>query len=379
MRRDVILLILLLPALCWGRTWRVEKDGSGDFTVIQDALDVAADGDTVRLGPGRYTEWQWVTTDGWTERVYAHVKSDDLTLIGAGQDETIIGPASDDYDWHQESPKGIAVWGHGKITVESLQIEHVRDGVYCFWMGLDISQVTASGCECGVIGVLDGGTIVHYSALGNRNDGVVFGQGTAGVLISGSCFSDNAVGVSVNWSTDIVVSGCEFVDNYSSIVFGASSGKIENCTIRAETTSSHIMLASSEVNVERCDIMGHARRAISIYDGGILRGAENVLESGTDATIGCAGSHIDFHDNHILNAGGYSVKVDYFGASKQDTLLLDLRNNYWGTTDRDQIADWILDGHDIEGLETYVLFEPYLDQPTPNEELSWGELKELYR
>ena len=139
------------------------------------------------------------------------------------------------------------------------------------------------------------------------------------------------------------------------------------------------MLASSYVDITGCVISAGARRCVDIYNGGELTGSGNVLFGGADATIGSTGSRIDFHDNHILNAGGYSVKVDYFGASRQDTLLLDLRNNYWGTTDRDQIADWILDGNDIEGLETYVLFEPYLDQPTPNEELSWGELKELYR
>ena len=46
-----VLLGLALPVAA--RTWRVEKDGSGDFTVIQDAVDAAAAGDTIRIGPGR--------------------------------------------------------------------------------------------------------------------------------------------------------------------------------------------------------------------------------------------------------------------------------------------------------------------------------------
>ena len=41
------------------RTWYLEKDGSGDFAVIQEAVDAAASGDTLRIGPGRWYE-HWV-------------------------------------------------------------------------------------------------------------------------------------------------------------------------------------------------------------------------------------------------------------------------------------------------------------------------------
>lgn len=36
----------------------VEKDGSGDYTVIQDALDSAAPGDSILVGPGRYADFR---------------------------------------------------------------------------------------------------------------------------------------------------------------------------------------------------------------------------------------------------------------------------------------------------------------------------------
>ena len=58
MRLSVLTLLLVFlvpdPVLAW--TWTVEKDGSGEFTVIQDALDVAAVGDTVLIGEGTYDE-----------------------------------------------------------------------------------------------------------------------------------------------------------------------------------------------------------------------------------------------------------------------------------------------------------------------------------
>jgi hypothetical protein len=40
-----------------GRTWSVEKDGSGDFSVIQDAVEAAAPGDTIQIGEGRFEDF----------------------------------------------------------------------------------------------------------------------------------------------------------------------------------------------------------------------------------------------------------------------------------------------------------------------------------
>lgn len=55
-----ILLILmglsLLPAILISATLSVKQDGSGDYTIIQEALDAANPGDTVLVHPGRYYE-----------------------------------------------------------------------------------------------------------------------------------------------------------------------------------------------------------------------------------------------------------------------------------------------------------------------------------
>jgi hypothetical protein len=45
-----IMLLVCGPAVA--ATITVERDGSGDFMVLQEALNAAADGDTIRLGPG---------------------------------------------------------------------------------------------------------------------------------------------------------------------------------------------------------------------------------------------------------------------------------------------------------------------------------------
>ena len=55
----VSLLTIGLCVLALGSsaaTWHVAKDGSGDFMVIQDAIDAASPGDTVWIHAGRYEE-----------------------------------------------------------------------------------------------------------------------------------------------------------------------------------------------------------------------------------------------------------------------------------------------------------------------------------
>lgn len=50
-----VLLLLLLASPAAALTRTVQLDGSGDYTVIQDALIASTEGDTVLVGPGNYT------------------------------------------------------------------------------------------------------------------------------------------------------------------------------------------------------------------------------------------------------------------------------------------------------------------------------------
>ncbi len=46
------------------RSWHVEQDGSGDWVRINTAVEAAASGDTILIGPGRYSDMYEITPGG---------------------------------------------------------------------------------------------------------------------------------------------------------------------------------------------------------------------------------------------------------------------------------------------------------------------------
>jgi hypothetical protein len=115
----------------------------------------------------------------------------------------------------------------------------------------------------------------------------------------------------------------------------------------------------------------------------VAEGGRNVLtgnhfEGGDITTIGLEGSDVEYvgSGNHIIRKpGAYAVAL---WGSRSNTVV-DLRGNYWGTSDEDSIAAWILDMHDDPSEQAEVLYLPIEPGPVAAEKKSLGGLKALFR
>ena len=86
-------------------------------------------------------------------------------------------------------------------------------------------------------------------------------------------------------------------------------------------------------------------------------------------------SYASITDSHILSDAGY---IDCVNFSTSPVVELDFRNNYWGTSDAEEISARIQDGYDDPSEYVHVLFEPFSDDPMGNENMSWGAVKSLF-
>jgi len=396
-RRSLLIPLSVLPlvsALTVGAvTWHVEKDGSGDFTVIQDAVDASAAGDTVRIGPGRYEEWRVYSTPDGDLLKMVHPPHD-LTFIGAGWDETILGPETliyeqDGYWVTAFNNRGL----NADLVVEDLTIEHVGDA---FWVGSVVSlrrlrlqnlrrntvlltladSLDVQDCEAiQPIGANIGASINH-SFDGQLVDVVIrrsrFVGGVGGVLLP---------------NARLVLEDSVFEDTWGPICWASGSAVIRRCRMTGPELESGIWIDNSVVaTIEDCWVdppKGWSLRAglgaSVVGERNHFSGSRGTSNSGIKDTIslGGTGTSLVLRNSDILRQPGTRWSV-FNGSTTYD---IDLRWNYWGTAEIDSIATWVGDRSDCVSPDcqiTYVLYEPYLDHSVPIPNSSIGGLKALF-
>lgn len=382
LRTAAILLVLLSAGAAHARTWHVQKDGTGDYTVIQDAVDHAAAGDTVRIGPGRFeekrpfTSYPPVDAVKWTFDVYVAVDVADLTIIGSGADQTIIGPPS--RLWvNPEQPKVICALSRvRRLVVEDLAMENVFGGIYKDQGGtLEVRRCRTRGCIIGISTWSEQSTIVEDCRFQDIDYGIVSSYPARNLTVVQCEFVgctasfDHTVRATVADCTfDGYSVGCQFANN--------SSGSIVGCVFTNQSNAGIGVVTGSVVEVTGNQISGSAIN-LRARSAAVVTGTNNILNGGWYATIFSSGSVVELHGSQILHVTGPTVLVDAF--VYPPTRILDMTNNYWGTDSTTTISSWIVDGHDDPTVNAVVQFEPFTAQPVTTESTSWGDLKALFR
>lgn len=384
MRTGFMLALMLVADLAVGATLTVRKDGLGDYATLQPALDAASEGDTVSIGPGEFTEWSMedLSGTGGAVKTFGRIKSRDVTLIGAGQDVTIIGPAVYEGSPGTFSPGCLTyVLGDGDLYVQDLSLRNCYDGLHVEGT-LHLKRCRISDCNIGVFWshVGNGGSISNTSieviapVLSPVAFDIGFGATGSNVLIEDSQWELGAV---VRGVYNLVLQRCEMggIELYS----GAIAHVYDCRTVAANTGLRFALGSGGECEVRDSEIMGdYAALGIggsasgarfSVANCRLIGGAHGVLYSG-----GSAGSCV-IHGCDFVKGSGPMVEC----APSAFQLAHDLRDNFWGITDEATIQNWIVDHNDSPDIGATVWYSPYAGQSVPTESATWGGLKALWR
>lgn len=385
MRRSVtLIMILMCAASCAAaRTLTVRKDGTGDFATIQNAVDVAANGDTIRIGPGRFTEYTTHVYSGNNWYAYAHVVLGSLTIIGSGDGITYIGPESPGMWNFEDYSVGILYFplqSSDRLRVTGVSFVDVRYGQW-------IQTGSCAIDHCGFQRIFKG--IMSFGSSDVRN--CRFSSGTnIDVLV-------------LSPATSVLIQQCEFTQSY--LPFNLQlipSMLVEDC-VMTQCVNSGIIDRSAGA-MRRCNVTG-SQWGLLVYGTGVVQISDNVF-NGTNSNISFAlgAGNVDcernvfsgstreavnisnctprFRGNHILKGTGKSVRLD--GFPQLPSRYVDMTGNYWGTASADSISAWIIDGSDPVAppnlpIYGFVSFEPFSSVPTGTDRKSLGGVKALFR
>ena len=373
-----VVVCILLVASVRAATLTVERDGSGDFTVIQDAVDASASGDTIQIGPGRYPELHSYTTPGggWTGDVLVSIDDRDLTLVGVGQGGTVIGPEVNPGTpiW----PIAIAmVWENRELIIRDLTIENVYNGVYLYG-SLDMQATAIRGCDIG-LGSFDCPDICIENCIFEYLDsvGILTYSGTSLLRVLNSSFNNSPGHISTH-GTESIIEDCIFQNSIAGVEFyDVSMASVRDCEFSGIQYYGVLSHGYSQVEVIDCVVEGGTKGSLFARSHGFVSGSGNELTSDAGPVIK-AGTHgsIEVHGSHLLSPVNNFVELDnYF---EVETYYHDLTCNFWGNLTAEEISAGIWDGHDDPEINAFVLFDPFSGDPIGNEDMSWGELKQIY-
>lgn len=360
-------------------TIRVMRDGSGDFSTLQPAIDSAARGDTILIGPGRYDEYERKT---WFPNnkldMNAHVSTSELTFIGTERDAVIVGPEVPIVSSVAHTLEGFRLENGRSTRIESLTIENTTRGIVGY-APLQLHNVVIRGIEeIAVQNLSKQPLIAENCTIEECGDGLLLGAGQIGTKIRNSVFkSIRFQCIGAGSDDDIEVVGCTFIATSHFIgvaVYGQSQARITDCRFELGGVGAGVSIDGSSVaEVNSCYFtVGYAN--IGIGNKGHLRGTGNVLEGGTNSTILLSDrSTAELSKNDILHSTGPTVLIYVYGALGDAPI--DLRHNYWGTDSPDTIAAWIHDAEDDATLAPTVLYKPFKKTTYTHKRRSFGRLK----
>jgi len=358
-------------------TITVRRDGTGDFTTIQPAVDAAAPGDTINIGSGEYTEYQIIRPPLWDRDIdiYVYVTTDNLTIIGAGPSETVVGPPEENIDDQTASPQAIWAGNVNSIRVCELSVRNCYTGVYGSRTTTQVNRV--------VFDVTNLGVFVYSQNVEVDNCGFAgFGIGSKAVAHLPGCLysrirSCDIRDCSIYLETveDFYIGDCAFRDGRSAVsMLDGSIGIIERCTV-TNVGNVSFNVDGSQCTMRDVEITGGSS-GFWMQGGELTATGITVAETTNQAFLLYQPIEFVVHASNILPSSGFAMKFESYSGSPSETY--NCTGNYWGVADSTAIAELIWDGHDLPTINDYIGFVPFENQ-LEVERTTMGTVKSLFR
>lgn len=394
----LIIAAVFATSAAMARTWRVEQDGSGDFQVIQHAVNAAASGDTVCIGPGEYMDHFQVDPPQDYYSACVQLKQAELTIIGAGADSTFIGPQGDGWDgWDGEHARTIGIfadgyWDNRNLYLKGVTVRNANSGLLSWRLEhTDIDECAFKGNRSGIF-ISEGRFLVQGSWFGGQpsNGRHLRAHSTPNSIVENCRFEETSivqtgsVHLSVSWRpSSVEVRNCSFLGGYDAFSIGGVEVNISNCMMKNLQGYAIGVGSGAALSVENCTVDVAEGGLFSSYSGSDITVSNTSFRSLVEASVVFDGLSDCTITNCNLAKGVRYVATSPYGLPPQEKLTIesraDLRNNWWGTSDPDSIQAWIFDAADDSTLTVIFDWYPYLDAPVANEHTSTGGLKRMFR
>ncbi|MCA9233156.1 MAG: right-handed parallel beta-helix repeat-containing protein [Planctomycetales bacterium] len=365
------------------RTWRVEKDFSGDFASIHNAVLACSAGDSILIGPGRYDDFHPVTAPAWNTAAIVYVTKDDLTFVGSGPESTIVGP-TEMFDPPElyPAPMGIVAIEDLTATFVDIGIENADRGLYWDEGSVVVENCRFLECRDSVALICPGGGRISgcyfHSAVADAV-GIFTYPPCGAVVVSGCEFANSGLsedGLSLQGTSGVVIQNCLF-GSYNGIGFSGSAGTVSGCVFSESVALGLSVSSASRVELYNNEIHG-SYAGLVVHSNSLVSGNGNVFSGGQDVAtiVVTTASTVQLNQNHIFHSGTRAVELRWF---VNQLVEQDLTENFWGTTDTDSIAMWIQDINDDPAIHSIANIQPIASGPVSSKEKSFGSVKSLFR
>jgi len=276
----------------------VDKNGGGDYTKIQDAINNAPELSTIFIKAGTYSE-------------IIDIKKN-INLIGEDKYKVLINPIS-------EKNKYAMRIGAPNVKISKLGITNGAPGPYTSGLYISASYTELEDCNIydtpiGIAVWTPNNTINNCYIWGCKDEGIALLGSTSSECnnnkITNCILHNNCDGIELQYSSNNIIANCEIRDNthmgIDAITSSNNKNTISNCTIFNNKVNGIYLASSSDNKILDCLISNNK-------DGNIATTGSSYNNKVKESV-----SEVSNPENNILKQETKETSSAQYESNKQD-------------------------------------------------------------